>query len=139
MNKVDLTTALHKQAFEGHSGNIQALLLQGADPNAWNEYGETALHQAAVSGTATAVKVLLAAGAEVQHRDRTGSTALHEAVGANFMLHEIDLYIETITALLDAGADINARNDDGTSIWDVAPKQPGYETLRTFLIERGAQ
>src|SRR6266567_2629961 len=84
------------------------------------------LFQAIRNGDVAFVKAHLTK-AEIEVRDGRGATPLmHAAAFGN---------LETLKALLDAGADVNARNDfDATALlW--AARDPGKARL---LIERGA-
>ena len=71
---------LHAAAF-GDLADVQALLKQGANPDARakDRTGRTALILAAAGGHVEIVKALLASGATVDDRDRTGHTALNWA------------------------------------------------------------
>ena len=68
-------------------------------------------------GTSQDVHDLIASGASVDERDETGKTLLHKA--AEFVRPGI---AEIINALLDAGADIWAKTNDGLLPVDFAEK-----------------
>ena len=76
-----------------------------------DEYGWTALHLAAKKGDVSEVERLLAAGANANGRTMTSlkfprnSTPLMVATRYN--------HFDVMRLLLDRGADIEARNDDG--------------------------
>ena len=69
---------LHAAAF-GNLADVQALLKQGANPDARanDAIGRTALILAAAGGHVEIVNALLANGATLDNRDRTGHARLH--------------------------------------------------------------
>jgi len=83
---------------------FELLLAAGCDLNVVSGQGSWPLHDAAESGNTDLVAYLLEHGAQVDLTS-TGATALHAAA------HPDNL--ATITTLLDAGADPNARDVDG--------------------------
>ncbi|KAL3454105.1 ankyrin repeat-containing domain protein [Aspergillus insuetus] len=87
--------------------SVQLLIQSGADV----QYGN-ALQIAACREDPRFVECLLKAGADPNEYDGQGRTALHEAV--------LNGFIETITALIDGGADVNQPMRDKTktqSFW----------------------
>ncbi|KAL3490044.1 ankyrin repeat-containing domain protein [Aspergillus germanicus] len=87
--------------------SVHLLIQSGADV----QYGN-ALHIAACREDPRFVENLLKAGADPNEYDGQGRTALHEAV--------LNGFIETITALIDGGADVNQPMRDKTktqSFW----------------------
>ena len=109
----DGRTALHWVAEEGHSGNIVKVLLENKlDINAREYRGETALLTAAKYSERNSegdhrslITQLLGCGASVDQPDIRGRTALQfvAATGA----------VKIACQLLEAGADVNARNRNG--------------------------
>ncbi|KAJ7616947.1 ankyrin repeat-containing domain protein [Mycena polygramma] len=82
---------------------MASLLLElGAEPN-YPVHGRTALHTAAFRKEARFVELLLKSGADSTSLDNFGYTALHQAVMNGFE--------ETTAALVNGGADVNARTD----------------------------
>ena len=58
-------TALHFSSFFGHEDVATFLLVEGANPNCQNTFGDTPLHMAAHTGRSGVIMVLLNNGADV--------------------------------------------------------------------------
>jgi FOG: Ankyrin repeat len=115
-------------AWEGNIPMMELFLRHGADVNYVNARGEQALMHAAWKDRAAAIEWLLAHGAGI---NRTGQqwSALHYAVFAG---HE-----RLARALVDRGADVNARSPNGSSVLMMAARE-GHRSLAHLLLERGA-
>lgn len=102
---------------------------------AWSPDGFTALHYAAFFGSPEAVRALVAAGADLEAPATNQELApesrpLHSAVAAG--------RLDNAEALLEAGADPNARQHGGfTPLMEA--EQRGDLDLAELLIRRGAQ
>ena len=113
-------TALHEAAEEGHSGDLVKVLLQrGLDINGRDSDGETALLTAiwnlghrkpSERNHERVITQLLGLGASVHQSDSCGWTALHWATKSGAP--------KIACQLLEAGADVHARNDDGETAAD---------------------
>lgn len=113
----------------------KALLAAGADVDGLDEDGVTPLHEAAFGNHEhpEIIEILISAGANVDARGRreaglqkeNGWTPLHYAArySAPFV----------VDALLDAGADPTARDDEGRLPWDLAS---GNASLRSSATLR---
>jgi len=89
-------------AYEGKIGTVRDAIEAGSDVNAKDpEKSLTALHMAAYNGHSEIVKLLIEHGATIDCRDAEGKTPLIHAC--------TDAFPETVEILLDAGADVNAR------------------------------
>jgi ankyrin repeat protein len=87
----------------------QFLLARGMDVNAKDEKGWTALHHAAYNGKdVELVRTLLDHGAAIDARDGEGCTALWWIAGIGGG--------EVAALLLEKGADVNAKSNDGTTV-----------------------
>lgn len=82
------------------------------DVDCKNEQGETALHLAAYLGRKEAVEYLLRHGAKIDSLDKLKRPPLHWA----FISKDVD----TITALLDAGANVKIKNSNGETALHIA-------------------
>lgn len=94
-------TALHWACRRGVNLLVKPLLGAGADLEAKNKAGATPLIESA-RGLVFCTTNLLKTGANVNSQDHAGNTALHYASDMQ--------QIETVTSLLDAGADPTIRN-----------------------------
>lgn len=89
--------------------------------------GSTPLHHAAAFGTPAMMKALIADGAPVNAKNGRGSTPLHWAIQDEVK----------VRLLLEAGADVNARQADGrTIVYQAASVGNGNAVLR-LLLEKG--
>lgn len=131
-------------------GALQALLEQGAKPNARGREGDTALHRLGVpirykqyTGQSqcqlheAGVRLLLAYGACVTDKDKRGNTPLHfAAFGSN--LHIFSLYVDHLPPhSQDPSVWVDMKNDKGETLLHWAAAGKSLDVMR-FLIERGA-
>ncbi len=127
-------TLLHEAAAVGSSTVVELLLSLGADKNAPDGGGHTPLYcvgnECSVPGAGKVVRTLVEAGADVNaHAGVKRCTALHMAARRG--------NAEVAAALLDCGADIEARDSVGDTPLrrSVNCDKAGAATL---LIARGA-
>ena len=100
--------ALRAAARTGQTEIVAALLADGvAEIDSSDQNGDTALHLAALGGHLETAKALIAAGANGKVANAFGDTALHLAVLADNASADI------IDLLVAAGADVNAKDDQG--------------------------
>ena len=159
----DYYTALHSAVAEKCADVVQVLIDAGADIEAKNDEVRSPLHMASISGELASVTKLVKAGADVRatdarrdtclilaayfghtetvrylaglpvvdldHGDSENSTALHIAVA--------EKHADVVQVLIDAGADIGARNTDGRSPLHVASRSGELTTVK-MLVEAGA-
>jgi ankyrin repeat protein len=135
----------------GANPNAQLKLLQpyrdlGADrsADAILGIGTTPLIRAAKAGDAPAIRLLLAHGALTDLPQATGVTPLMAAAGVNTAdidtrgrFKTQDQALHAARLLLDAGADVNARDMRGQTALHGAASR-GYTELVQLLAERGA-
>ncbi|PPE73381.1 hypothetical protein C3942_14025 [Solimonas fluminis] len=105
-------------------------LKAGLDVNAFDSLDQTALIGAVSHKQILAVKLLLNSGANPGLADRAGWTPLIHAVYAG-------ADPELLGLLLEAGADINGRNDRGITALYLASVS-GREEQVSYLLSRGA-
>lgn len=92
--------------------------------------GDPALSLASLFGHEECVKLLIAAGAPVTVRDKEGAgTPLHHAAAGG--------YLSICELLIEKGAEVNAKDDDGETALHTAARGGHLETVK-FLVEKGA-
>lgn len=125
-------TALHWAAEAYHPAIARALIAAGAQPNAANKWEQTPLWVAAwqpEQGNTEIAHILVAAGADPSRPDHKHNTPLIMAARSG---HQ-----PMIGYLLDLGADIEARNDQGRTALFQAIVGDHEKTVR-LLLARGA-
>jgi ankyrin repeat protein len=118
----------------GDTERLRELLDGGAGPNDFAPDGFTPLTLAAFFKHPDAVRLLLERGADVHQRARNEHLRvlpIHSAAANGGS-------VEIVRDLLDAGADVNARQPEGFRAIDAA-RQEGHEELERLLLERGAE
>lgn len=95
---------------EGLDAILLAALSHGADVRSTNRFGGTALIPASEHGHVETVRILIRAGVPVNHVNDPGWTALLEAIVYG---DGSARYVDTVTQLLDAGADPAIRDARG--------------------------
>ena len=113
-------------AAAGRTEGLQKLLAEGAGESAKNG----ALIAAARAGRAEAISILLRSGADPNHHaGRNDWTPLMHAIHKNQK--------RSVEALLDGGADVNAKNNAGMTALMMAAGY-GYADIVRELLARGA-
>ena len=143
-------TVLMKASRDGNVDAVKALLEHGADVNVKENFrGQTAFMWASAEGHVDIVKLLAAHGADLDVRsyDRDPTLPKMEAGTPNAPIARGGLTallfaarqgeLETVRALLDAKADINAVDSDGNNAL-VLGILNGHYDLTALLIDRGA-
>ncbi|KAL8801160.1 MAG: hypothetical protein Q9182_004665 [Xanthomendoza sp. 2 TL-2023] len=125
-------TALQCAAASGDESIIRILVANGANLSLEREdsYLKSALHAASYNGRTDNVKVLLELGSEVNLRGGQVGTCLQAAA--------IIGYVETMAALLDAGADINEHHVGCYGSALIAAIVNSKHDAVKLLLERGA-
>lgn len=123
-----MSTELFNAVLAGDVAKTAALLKSGADVNASNEEGSSLLMLAAGAGHLAMVEMLLKAGAEVDASDSRGWTPLFKAL---FNYEQNRGFPEVLTALIDAGADIEHQVAYGTRPLMIAA---GYGEARVVEV-----
>jgi len=149
-------------AGRSYKPDIVALLLDhGAEVNAPDRNGVTPLMLAVHErGFPEIVKFLIEKGAQVDARSNNGSTPLHRAAQASIsnryrypLLCMTSIHpdyrrdieevrqrpLEMIQLLLDTGAQVDARDEDGNTPLIVAAKGTDRPEIIQLLIEKGAE
>jgi ankyrin repeat protein len=114
---------------------INLLVVRGADTHVRNFDGNTALTFALKHEDNALVKLLIRKGANVRNCDNAGTPDL---MAASTQRIESTVFTESISALLDAGADINARDHAGRTLLMVEAESGSYWMV-DLLIRRHAE
>src|SRR4030095_12745835 len=139
-------TVLMSAARTGGSEVLEALLRQGADLNAReNWYGETALIWAAAENHSEAIKVLVTHGADVNGRSkpldfarrRNGQYILPLGSWTPLMYAARQGALEAVDTLAALGADLNLTDPDGATALVLAIINANYD-VAAALVEKGA-
>ncbi len=121
-------TGLMIGAWEGNIALMELFASRGADLQRTNRFGETALMLAAWKNQREAMRWLLARGA-APNRTAREWTALHYATFAG--------HGTLVDDLLAAGADVNARSTNGSTVVMMAARE-GHADLAQRLLAAGA-
>ena len=122
---------LYDAVWRGQPERVDELLASGMSANMLDVGGTPLLVTAAERGATRVLKTLLVHGADPNVRDINPGhqTPLH------FSASNFD--VESIRALLDRGADVNARDDFGRTPLLLAAATTDRDTVK-YLIDRGA-
>ncbi len=132
-------TPLLNAAQYGTVEYMKQLIGKGADKKTRNKEKHTLLTIAASYKKADAVKYLLQNGSSPNEQGQYGWTALTWAIfSTDYMNYDIPDDIKaTIDVLINAGADLNQKDDDGNTVLIHAAQQKAL-VLIDYLISKGA-
>jgi ankyrin repeat protein len=135
---IDLYEAIYEEDIE----TIKLILKNYPDRvNERDENDNTPLHKALCCGKHNVASLLLSYGANVCVSNNRGYTPLHEAVSSN------DIKIRSVRALLEKGADVNAKAEAGYEITPLDllatektnnPDNSILDEIAELLIQSGA-
>ena len=125
---------LHSAAMKGPKEVVELLVQRGADINAKDKWGNTPLYWViynianegrSIDNNIEIMNLLIDNGADVKNNN-------------NILLFAVKTgCIEAVQSLLEAGADINAKNDSGQTTLHIAARN-GYKDVAELLIDEGA-
>ncbi|KAK1590745.1 ankyrin repeat-containing domain protein [Colletotrichum navitas] len=117
---------LSRAAASGLDSLVSALIKAGCNLNKRNEdTDETAIHTAIAWGQKTVVKLLLDSNVDLRVRDNLGRTPL-------LLSSEVGLP-KIVQMLLDAGASVNDKDENGVSVVNTAVSNGEFEALERLL------
>jgi ankyrin repeat protein len=124
---------LYQAAKFGREHIVLDLIARGADPVApERKYGFTSLHMAAQENRPRIAEILLAHGVPVDVRNARGRTPLLHAAS-----HGIADNVELAALLLNAGARIDAADNEGFTAVHIAAQEENLHFLR-YIVSKGA-
>ncbi len=117
----------------------ELILVAGADVNYQNDGGATSLMVAVLNGSVDMVNMLIEHGANVKAKlgpavQKTGYTALHYLVNSSTSFYN---FMAIVDALLDAGANVNAKDEQGYTPLHLAAYKDLTDRVH-YLISKGA-
>lgn len=160
----DGQTPLHLASIMGHSAIAGYLLENNADPTAQDSSGATPLHEAVRYGNLEIAKLLLDADADINAKDNLGKTPImlifpkdklfdtyqllasyradltQKDMFGDTILHTatmMNVEPKIIELLINKGADVNARNKEGSTPLSIAVQKNDIPTVR-LLTSKGA-
>ena len=127
-------TPLHINSEYGYIPELKELLKKSANPNRPNNEGETPLHIACRNGHVDVVMELLVHGASVKAENNKKECPL--------VLIDVEIVSEEVATtiarkLLELGANINAQNNDGSTLISSTAAM-GFTSLVCELLKNGA-
>lgn len=137
-------TPLYEAAHAGRPAAVRALLGAGADPDALTDHGESPLHAAAAYAGPEVIALLADAGVDPNGLDGHSHAPLHDAVlSGRYGRSREERWKVRISALLEAGADLNVRTATGDTPLHLSIHLPGSEgrpdtTVLSWLVRAGA-
>lgn len=126
-------TSLIRASREDYYESCRLLLENGADTNLCTSKGYTALMLASYNDNRNIVELLLNYAVDVNAKDSSGDTAL-----INCVLDSEKGYYETAKLLIEHGADIYAKNNDGESFVSLVEKH-GFTKLQALAHSKSTE
>jgi hypothetical protein len=102
-----------------NSGNVEAFLQQGMDPNFRNETNEPVLSIAAKKGNLAVVRQLLQSGADINAKDDEGNTPLMNAIRTLNLTNHARNLLDLMRTLKQASPNLKLRNNAGQNVADL--------------------
>lgn len=133
----------------GSAEKAALLIAEGADVSARDDRGWTPLHMAAWGFNCRMMGFLISSGAEVKARDHDGQTPLHYVVSnesierrpslPGVVIMRGDGNLASARLLLDRGADVNVRDNEGRTPLDLARPAKLEQDVVGLLLRHGAK
>lgn len=121
-------TPLIIAAANGHLETCEILLKSGADPLAVNRYNWNSMHSAAESGNVEILRMFLVHKQLIDSKIKSGHTPLTIAISKG--------HLEACQALLKAGANPQATQEDGFNALHLAAQEGNAEIARILSVHK---
>lgn len=122
-------TALMVAAGSAMNNLLKALIVRNADMDYISDIGESAVSRAAMGRHLTTLKILIEAGAKANAAPNGRSVLMYAVEDNNMLISQM---------LIEAGADVNFRDEEGDSALRIA-RRMGYVDLDLLLMQSGAR
>ncbi|KAK3611376.1 hypothetical protein CHS0354_036573 [Potamilus streckersoni] len=117
-------TGLHLAVYNNRRDIVDYLLkMPKIDKECRTKEGQSALHIATKEGFFEMVKLLIESGLAINGVDSKKNTCLHLCVTRKVTDKEVNLSETIVKYLIQKGVDINIKNQDGQTAFDLAPAQ----------------
>lgn len=132
LTKATAARLILQAAIDGREDLLQSYEERGWDLNLSDNAGKNVLHFAVITKNMKTLLFLLnCKGIKVDAKDAGGQTALHYAVKT------LSRPQGAIAMLVDAGADATIKDNNGTTVLDIARKRNIQQSLKTFRAITG--
>lgn len=118
--------SLHHASEHGHLDIVKKLLESNAHIDHADDRGQTPLIIASEQGNVEIVGELLLKSAKLDKQDKEGNTALMKIFGSHLT---VDQQLAVAKRLVDYGANLHLKNDDGKTALEIAVEQSDPEII----------
>jgi ankyrin repeat protein len=127
---------IHWASYNGKTEQIDFLVAQGACVGHTNSAEALPIHLSAATHRAENVSCLIKLKSDVTATDIHGRTPLHYAVDPENRNHDWaeDRAYDTIKHILAAGGDVNAKDSNGESPWNLANRNDNLMKSNSFCL-----
>ncbi|KAL3862651.1 hypothetical protein ACJMK2_008605 [Sinanodonta woodiana] len=117
-------TCLHLAVYNNRRDIVDYLLkMPNIQKDCRTKEGQTALHIATKEGLFEIIKLLVESGLDINGVDNNGNTSLHFTVTREVNDEDVTPAETIVRYLVQNGADVNIRNQDEQTAFDLAPDQ----------------
>jgi TolB-like protein/ankyrin repeat protein/class 3 adenylate cyclase len=134
------SSPLHAATLRGEADTVKKLIAEGIHVDSKNYQGRTALHLAALKDHGVIAMLLIEAGANTEIRSSLSSYQLRDWGSTPLMLAARTGNTEVVEVLIEAGADVDARDIFARESWAVLHHvvESGHLDVAILLVANGA-